>query len=150
MYFDYLKDFIQSMKENNEKYFALMFLARLTHNQVNNCGFADLPAANFFSYLSNQNLLNDSVIVFFSDHGTRSGPIRRTLTGKIEERLPFMFIHIPNSLNSHNLKINENRLTTPFDIHAMLTNIVKGNSILITLISIKTKINAIFKKIRKS
>jgi hypothetical protein len=36
------------------------------------------------------------VIIFFSDHGIRFGKVRETFIGKLEERLPFMFLIFPN------------------------------------------------------
>lgn len=118
------------MTRTDNKYFALMFMARLTHDDLNNAGYADLPVYQLLSKLFSKKLLNNTIIVFFSDHGLRFGPIRQTLSGKLEERLPFMFIYMPKSLSGgkrhENLTINQNRLSTPFDVYATLKHIVDG------------------------
>ena len=67
---------------------------------------------------------------FLSDHGIRFGAIRQTYVGKLEERLPFMFLIFPDWFlkkypNIHrNLQVNSRRLTTPFDIHRTLLNLL--------------------------
>jgi len=61
----------------------------------------------------------------------RFGSFRETLEGKIEERLPGMFIKIPDEFASQNpqfvqnLRTNQNRLTTPFDLHATLLHAIQ-------------------------
>jgi hypothetical protein len=40
--------------------------------------------------------LNKTVLIFLSDHGIRFGAIRKTSVGKLEERLPFMFLIFPD------------------------------------------------------
>ena len=60
-------------------------------------------------------------------------PLRQSSTDthrEMENRLPFMFIHLPQNFNKEyeeNLRQNQNRLTTSFDIHATLTHLVQGN-----------------------
>jgi glucan phosphoethanolaminetransferase (alkaline phosphatase superfamily) len=105
-------------------------MARLTHDDLNKAGFADPIIAKLFTKFFNQNLLSNTILIFFSDHGLRFGSIRETLIGKVEERLPFMHLYIPEKWRNkynNNLAINQNRLTTPFDIHATLMHIVRGN-----------------------
>jgi membrane-anchored protein YejM (alkaline phosphatase superfamily) len=116
------------MDSRNQNYFAFHFMARLTHNDLNKAGFADSIIAKLFTKFFNQNLLTNTILIFFSDHGIRFGPIRETLIGKVEERLPFMHLYIPEKWRnkySNNLAINQNRLTTPFDIHETLMHIVR-------------------------
>lgn len=66
----------------------------------------------------------------------RFGSVRETFVGKLEERLPYMFILFPPwFLQKYphirkNLEINAKRLTTPFDIFATSSDILKftGNN----------------------
>ena len=114
------------MDQRKQKYFALHFMARLTHNLFNNAGLMDPFVTEFLRRLFSDNLMTNTVLVFFSDHGIRFGPIRQTMSGSHEERMPFMHIFIPKELRNNNLEINENRLTSPFDIHATLKHIING------------------------
>lgn len=91
----------------------------------------DTPTKSFFEDLEKNGVFNESIVIFFSDHGVRFGHIMRYPTGWLENRLPFMFISIPPFLKEkhpefvNSLKINQNRLTTPFDLHLTLKDIVR-------------------------
>jgi membrane-anchored protein YejM (alkaline phosphatase superfamily) len=73
------------MDYRKQKYFGLAFMGRLTHEDLNQAGLVDPMVAKLFNKLFDQNLLSNTIIVFFSDHGIRIGPIRETLSGKLEE-----------------------------------------------------------------
>ncbi|XP_029649326.1 uncharacterized protein LOC115223036 isoform X2 [Octopus sinensis] len=122
----YIYDFARVYKDS--PYFSLSFIGRLTHDDINKAGRCDAEYYKFFKTLNDEQLLNNTLVVFFSDHGIRFGSFRKTYVGRLEERLPFMFIipppffkhRYPNLLN--NIKINSRRLTTPFDIHETLVD----------------------------
>lgn len=124
----YLQDFVETYK--NDPYFAFTFITRLSHDDVNSAGAADEPYYNFFRSLHEKDLLRNTVVFFFSDHGMRFGKIRETYIGKLEERLPFMYVVVPKWLQrvypfvSLTLKTNQNRLSTPFDIYETLQDIL--------------------------
>ena len=124
MVLQYAYDFARVYK--NEQYFGLAFISRLTHDNINVAGRGDMVYLKFFQKLYQENLLNNTLLFFFSDHGIRFGELRKTYIGKLEERLPFMLIVPPPWLATRyphvwaNLKVNSHRLTTPFDIHDTL------------------------------
>ncbi|CAH8595520.1 unnamed protein product [Schistosoma turkestanicum] len=72
----------------------------------------------------------NTFVILFSDHGPRMGDARLSIQGKLEERLPFMSIIAPKmfrekwSVQWSNLKYNQNRLITLFDIHATLRDLL--------------------------
>ena len=117
---------MKAMKSRNQKYFAFHFMVKLTHDFFNNAGLLDPFVTKFLSEAFEEGLFDETVLVFFSDHGIRFGLIRETMSGKYEERLPLMHIHMPDKWKNENLTINEHRLTTPFDIHATLKHIIRG------------------------
>ena len=114
------------MNERKQKYFVFNFLAKLTHDFINSAGLEDPFVTNLMKRLFSDNLMSNTIMVFFSDHGIRFGEIRKTMSGKYEERLPFMHIYVPKEWRNQNLTINQNRLTTPFDIHATLKHVLNG------------------------
>ncbi|XP_021001443.2 uncharacterized protein [Parasteatoda tepidariorum] len=128
VYFDYLINFVSTMK--NRLIFTFTFIARLTHDILKYAGYADKPSHELIVSLNETGVLNRSLLIFFSDHGIRFGGIRRTYIGQIEERMPFMFLLFPDwflkkfPTYAKNLHINENRLTTPYDIHATLLHLL--------------------------
>lgn len=73
--------------------------------------------------------LRNTLLIFFSDHGLRFGNIRTTYVGKLEERMPIMFVAFPESFADRFpaavrwLRANSRRLTTSFDVHATLQHI---------------------------
>lgn len=125
---NYLSDFIETYQK--DPYFAFTFITRLSHDDVNSAGAADEPYFNFFNNLHKKDLLKNSVIFFFSDHGMRFGKIRETPIGKLEERLPFMHVVIPKWLRVKYpeipkiLETNKNRLSTPFDVYETLRDVL--------------------------
>ena len=119
------------MRKRNQKYFAYISICELTHDWHNGAHYMDVPYHNFFQNMFNKNLHQDTIILFFSDHGLRFGAFRETHSGEMENRLPFMFIHLPKTLNIPkeslvNLKHNQHRLTTHFDTHATLVHLIEG------------------------
>jgi len=66
----------------------------------------------------------NTLFYFFSDHGSRYGPLRQILQGKLEERLPAMIIKVPDYFPAefpdiiNNLRNNQDSLTTPYDLFA--------------------------------
>lgn len=60
----------------------------------------------------------------------RWGNIRETFVGWYEERLPFIYIWLPDWFRNENpdayqaLKLNENRLTSPFDLYETFRDIL--------------------------
>ena len=134
IHLDYIEQFTEQFKEN--PYFAFAFLTRLTHAYLQETKKADNLYADFFQHLSERGNLQNTVVFFYSDHGMRFGSVRETFVGKLEERLPYMFILFPPwFLQKYphirkNLEINAKRLTTPFDIFETLSDILKftGNN----------------------
>lgn len=123
-----------SITHKQVPFFGLFWMNSFSHDDVN------LPSAmenSVYNFLTNENFissLNNTLFVFFSDHGYRFGDIRNTETGWFEERLPFMYILVPEILKNmypeaySNLLQNTNRLTSPFDIYSTLQEILKmGN-----------------------
>ncbi|KAH7968050.1 uncharacterized protein LOC119382698 [Rhipicephalus sanguineus] len=125
--FDYLADFVEACE--SRPHFGFAFVARLTHDTLNNAGYADAPSVRLLERLYGSGALKNTLLVFFSDHGLRFGPIRSTFVGKLEERMPIMFLAFPETFAQQypaavaRLRTNTRRLTTPFDVHATLQHL---------------------------
>ncbi|KAL3249711.1 hypothetical protein MRX96_055913 [Rhipicephalus microplus] len=125
--FDYLADFAEAC--DSRPHFGFAFAARLTHDTLNNAGYADAPSVHLLERLYSSGALKNTLLVFFSDHGLRFGPIRSTFVGKLEERMPIMFLAFPEAFAQQypaavaRLRTNTRRLTTPFDVHATLQHL---------------------------
>lgn len=73
---DYLKDFASAFNSTDTPYFSYTFLASLTHDNMNMASSGDEMYLRFFRDLSEQALLHNTVVIFFSDHGIRWGAFR--------------------------------------------------------------------------
>ncbi|XP_064454708.1 uncharacterized protein LOC135365988 [Ornithodoros turicata] len=107
-------------------HFSFTWIIDATHGNVNGADYVDAAFRATFERLEEAGVMNRSVVLFMSDHGTRFGNIRLLLTGKYEDRLPFCFLMFPPAFHQKyrpviaNLRENQHRLTTPFDLHATL------------------------------
>lgn len=125
---DYCKDFMTSYPRNLK--FGFTFLTDIAHANMNRLGLMDDDLHSFFMSVHESGALNNTMLIVFSDHGARYTALRKTMQGKLEERLPFMSFILPpwfkrtQSKAFKNLRTNANRLTTPFDIHATLQSMV--------------------------
>lgn len=83
--------------------------------------------------MDDQGYLNKTILVLLSDHGIRYGDFRETNQGMIEERQSLLYIILPKWFKQtypkahENLIVNRHRLTTPFDIHATLKDLLNVN-----------------------
>ncbi|TKR69407.1 hypothetical protein L596_021572 [Steinernema carpocapsae] len=124
----YLQEFID--KYENYRKFAFHWSQDMSHDYLNLIGVADVDIEDFF--LRNEAKFNDSIVIFFSDHGHRYDSIRETAVGRLESRLPYLSIRIPPALDkkySHlkkNLMANSKKMTTQFDLHRTLEHIVEA------------------------
>ena len=130
LFLDYTADLVRELR--NDLYFTFLFLTRLSHGYLNKAGVLDEVYHSFLETIHKAGYLNDTILIFFSDHGIRWGEIMETNQGYLEERLPFMFILSPPGFKDkyplayRNLYNNRNKLTTPFDIHATLEMILRN------------------------
>lgn len=126
---DYTKDFIEKYNNTNPG-FIFSFHAELSHDSINLIGVADDDVANWLKSMQTEELLNNTIIIMMSDHGNRFAEIRNTLQGKLEERLPFFSFVFPEWFKRRfpaqyrNFQTNVDRLTTPFDVHETLEDIL--------------------------
>lgn len=130
---EYGDEFINKFKKNN--YFGMVFATQATHDDNNGLSIVkdlywDFFVKNFYS-----NVFNNTVIIFMGDHGPRWGYVRSSQFGWFEGRMPAMYIAFPKWFREKypkhmaNLEKNTDRLTTFFDVHSLLKDIVnfQGN-----------------------
>ena len=125
---DYLKRFFNAFSNVNK--FGVILFSHLSHNHMNRISVADEDVLSFYNFLSDNKFNNDTVVILFGDHGMRISGFRKTLQGKLEERLPFMSITVPSWFHNRypnevqNIKENSERLTSHFDIYSTIKHLV--------------------------
>ncbi|XP_065164526.1 uncharacterized protein [Atheta coriaria] len=122
---DYVSNYAITMNENKRKHFGYFWTTSLTHDYLNMAKLGDDSYRNWLSGLE----LNDTALILMSDHGMRFGEFRNTYQGVLEDRLPFLFVVLPewyrkkHSEAYNNLKINRERLITLYDVHQTLLHL---------------------------
>lgn len=123
----YLKQFLATYK--NERKFGLSFLVEIGHNNQNILNLADKDIHLFLQWMKNEGHLDDTILVVFSDHGPKTG--HTFYTARMEKSLPMLYIVLPNTLKqtypeiTKHLAENTKKLTTHFDLHATLRDILE-------------------------
>lgn len=127
--YDYAMDFATHFK--NDASFGLFWLNSFSHEVLEDPSSMDVKMKEYVQIMEDRGILNESMVVMFSDHGLRFGEILHLYTGWVEERLPYLFIWLPPWFKQQHpefveaLKINRDRLTNPYDMHMTLKHILK-------------------------
>ncbi|XP_018784261.1 PREDICTED: uncharacterized protein LOC108966015 [Bactrocera latifrons] len=114
-----------------QRTFGLFWTNSFSHNAFDTAATMDLKVLEYLQKFKSEGILDRSIVLFLSDHGVRWGSLVKLTSGFLEERLPMFFISLPPWYqNEHpdfvkNLKINQHRLTTPYDIYATLKHILE-------------------------
>lgn len=130
---DYL---MSSHKVNRDrKKFSFILASHLCHDDFNGIQHADDDVVEMLGQTRKNGLLNDTILIILGDHGSRYGELRETIQGKIEERLPFLSVTLPDRMLKNfpeiakNLKRNSELLTSYFDLHATFKHILSYPSL---------------------
>jgi hypothetical protein len=122
------KYFINQMSMEHNKhlpYFAFNFLTEYTHDDLAIPKNLDIKLSEMLQEFSANGLLNNTLLIVFSDHGSRLTYFSfKTDLGKMEKYLPFLSIHLPDGLQNStfqkNIAQNRNKLVTFFDLYQTL------------------------------
>ena len=128
---DYLKEFIDVYGPERKK-FSFLFHSDYSHDSSRLLQNADLDLLHQLQWLNETGVMNNSLVILMSDHGARFTNLRSTEQGKYEERLPFFALRLPSTrsfqkkfpdVQKHLLE-NSKLLTTPFDIHETMMDVL--------------------------
>ncbi|XP_044578811.1 uncharacterized protein LOC123261294 [Cotesia glomerata] len=119
-------------------YFGFFWSNSVTHSDINAASSLDSHLLEKLESLEQHGVFNNTLVILFSDQGMHWGGIRNTSVGWYEERLPFVYLRVPETFKNLNnnykyntldiiqaLKINERRLTSPYDLHETLRDILE-------------------------
>ncbi|CAG5133320.1 unnamed protein product [Candidula unifasciata] len=131
---NYVNRFLETFPDKPS--FSVLLFTKPTHDDPSDARMFDEHLWNFYRSLNLNGHLNGSLLVSFSDHGVRYGTLRNTVNGHVESRTPYTILTFPDwFLKKYpdvamNLKINTKRLTSHFDTHATLLDLLyfKGDT----------------------
>ncbi|XP_017487841.1 PREDICTED: uncharacterized protein LOC108376165 [Rhagoletis zephyria] len=127
--FDYALQFANALPA--DPLFGLFWTNSFSHNSFDTTATMDVKILEYLKEMKSAGILERSIVLFFGDHGSRWGPLLGLKSGFLEERLPMMFISLPMWYRNEHpefveaLQINQNRLTTPYDIYATMKHILE-------------------------
>ena len=126
--FDWVKESFETYPDRLK--FSISFAAELTHEYNDFAQFQEPYLLEFLQTMNSKSYLNNTVIILMSDHGARFNRFRATEQGKLEERMPYFAFRFPGWFKRvyprefNNFLANSQRLTTPFDIHETLLELI--------------------------
>nr|XP_050039695.1 uncharacterized protein LOC126536721 [Dermacentor andersoni] len=126
---EYLADVLKLNRER--PMFSFVWFSHVTHDIINGLQLMDDSLEAFLRELSAYGILENTALLFMSDHGLRMGDFRGTEIGRYEDKNPFCFLALPNRFLADNpvpaaqLEVNQRRLITNYDLHATLIALSK-------------------------
>ncbi|KAI6218669.1 hypothetical protein M3Y99_01695400 [Aphelenchoides fujianensis] len=123
----YFQELVQKY-DGKRLFFALNWLTELAHDWLSQVSSADEDFERFL--LDGEEHLKDAFFFMFSDHGHRFDPIRQTLVGRLEERMPFFSVHVPRRLVAEvpelkqTLEWNSKQLASFFDLYVTMRDLL--------------------------
>ena len=125
---EYLSSFFRAYKDKPK--FSLITHAVISHQDLNPIGYVDDDLESFLRTFQKEGFLKNTLLIIFGDHGIRFSGLRKTIQGKLEERLPFISLTFPKWFYEKypdlhkNLVHNSKVLTTPFDVYATFRHLL--------------------------
>ncbi|XP_071448112.1 uncharacterized protein [Hetaerina americana] len=134
--FSYTTKFTEAfLKRSEHPSLVFAWSTTMTHDGLALAREADPIVARELKRSIPPEVRDRTALLFISDHGVRTGDYRQTPQGSQEERLPFAFLALPPSFRRkfprafENLRTNGGgRLTTPYDLHFTLVDLLDPKS----------------------
>ncbi|CAD5119504.1 unnamed protein product [Dimorphilus gyrociliatus] len=128
MLHDYINDFWKAY--DGYPKFALTNYEEMSHDSFVDIKLADEPQAKWIEKLENTGALDNTIFILMSDHGGKHGAHRNTVQADYEVLNPYIGVKMPKSFEDlypnavKALRENVDQLVTPYDIHAMFSDVV--------------------------
>lgn len=126
--FKYAVDFAKTFLDT--PYFGFFWTNSVSHDDLNGPSAIDSHFLAKLEDMEKGGVMNDSMVIILSDHGMRFGKIRDTSIGWYEERLPFIYLWVPEWFRQQHpedyqaLIVNQNHLTSPYDLYETLRDVL--------------------------
>ncbi|XP_037947190.1 uncharacterized protein LOC119679090 [Teleopsis dalmanni] len=132
-YATYIYDYALQLanRYKDEPTFGLFWTNSFSHERYDTSATMDVKMLKYFKTFKSNDILENTIVIFLSDHGSRFGALVKLPGGFLEERLPIFYMSLPKWFKNQYpdfvkaLQINRNRLTSPYDIHMTLKHILE-------------------------
>jgi hypothetical protein len=131
--FDYSRQFMESYKNSSK--FLSVGIQDSHEGSGEMVKYTEEYVLNFLNYLKKEKILDNTLLLIFSDHGFfMPGSVYQLFNlndFQIEQTLPSLYMLLPKNIKGFekidkSLKSNENKMITTFDIYQTISSIV-GN-----------------------
>ncbi|XP_017856737.1 PREDICTED: uncharacterized protein LOC108609526 [Drosophila arizonae] len=118
------------MNETHKPLFGLYWTKTFSHEDFSAAARVDRDFVRYLELYRELGLFDKAVVILFSLHGQRQGPLMRLASGFLEERLPMLHIYLPPWYRrqypdvKQALEVNRRRLCSPYDLHLTLKNLL--------------------------
>ena len=139
---DYMKKVAKAVGVD-KRFFQLTWACALGHDNMNLGYLGDDSVLKTLKWYQENGFLENSAVIFLSDHGSRYGGIRNMIQGRLEERMPVLYLAFPSWFHQKyhsavsNMQSNEDRLTSHYDFFETLTDLADMHQI--TDLAIRTR-----------
>ncbi|XP_059484649.1 uncharacterized protein LOC132202032 [Neocloeon triangulifer] len=127
--FDYMEEYLTKMYAEKRAHFSFTFLSHLSHEAINPIQVIDEDLKMYLKRLKAKGILENTLLLVLGDHGNRFDSIRNTVIGRIEERMPYLAVVVPKSLEHFrpSLKANAEVLTSWHDGYETVMDVAMQN-----------------------
>ncbi|TDG45893.1 hypothetical protein AWZ03_007613 [Drosophila navojoa] len=130
-YSDILLEFLYKLTPHIRRVpsFSFFWQSQGVHDYLNYAPLLDEKYLQLFQHLTQNGILNRTLVLLMSDHGMRSSSYSSTYQGMLEESQPLLIAIYPKWLEQayplavSNLRRNHRSLVTSFDLHATLKDL---------------------------
>ncbi|KAH8317395.1 hypothetical protein KR067_003033, partial [Drosophila pandora] len=137
--FDYLFDFCHQftkrlISELDQPVLGLFWSSSFTREYHFASTSLDDRFVKQLELMEKNQVFEHSIVILFSDQGYQTGDLALLPDGFLEQRLPLLHIHLPVWFQvayeefATNIKMNRERLTSPYDLHLTLRHILQLNA----------------------
>ncbi len=151
---DYVFDFM--LKYKRRGFMGLSFMSEYTHDPNSKREWVDDILVEYLEKFITSGLSKNTILIMFSDHGPRFSDVRASIRGLLEERNPFLSVFMPDLFKTRYpveydaLTHNKDFLTSPFDVHATLADLLnmeaRRKNIKANDIDIDSRANSLFRR----
>ncbi|XP_017075152.2 uncharacterized protein LOC108110566 [Drosophila eugracilis] len=127
--YDYCRQFMQRFVADRPIW-GMFWTNHFSHDDVFMLSAMQHKILNDLLNFEKDGAFEHTIMIFFSDHGARFGPMMHMKESFLEERLPMMFIYLPPWFRekypqyAEALSQNQNRLSSNFDVYNTLKHIL--------------------------
>ena len=124
---DHFKGFLSRYK-GKLKYSFIWTSA--VHESFSSLRYSDDTLLDLLKWMHVKGHMDRAVVAAISDHGLRLGDFTATHIGRLEKNFPFLSLIVPTKLKTkypwimRNLLLNSERVTTAFDVHRTIIDII--------------------------